>query len=342
MILLDVLEDTLMTRRTLGLLLTLALGVLVAPLAVDAQPTKKVPKVGVFSFGSPPSSPDWKTRSVFLQELDTLGWIEGQSITVEYRWASGRFDRLTDLVAELLRLPVDVLVVNGTPAIRAVTHATPTVPIVAFFAVDPVADGFVASLARPGGNITGVGGVIPELSSKLLELLKTAVPGVTRMAILASPYHSALGQMVEETRLAAQAVGVQTQVLEVLDLAGLARAFDAAITEGAGALIVLPGLLFAYNQRRIAELAVKNRLPAIYWERHFAAVGGLMAYGPRLPDVWRRIAGLVDKILKGANPAELPVEQPTTFELVINLKTAQALGLTMPPTLLFQADEVIR
>jgi len=252
-----------MTRRIIGLIAILALSLLVAPLAAHAQPTKKVPKVGVFSFGSPPSSPDWKKRSVFLRELGTLGWIEGQNITVEYRWASGRSNVLTDLVAELLRLHVDVIVVNGTPAISAVRQATTTIPVVAFFAVDPVAAGFVASLARPGGNITGAGGVVPELSGKLLELLKAAVPGVTRLAVLVSPYHSALGHMVEETTLAAQAVGVQPQFLEVRDLAGLAGAFDAAITERAGALMVLPGLLFAYNQRRIAELALKNLLPAI-------------------------------------------------------------------------------
>jgi ABC-type uncharacterized transport system substrate-binding protein len=331
-----------MMRRTLGLLLILALSLLAAALAADAPPTKKVPKIGVLSFGSPPSSPDWKTQSIFLRELGTLGWIEGENLTVENRWASGRFDRLTALVAELLRLHVDVIVVNGTPAISAVRQATTTLPIVAFFPIDPVAEGFIASLAHPGGNITGAGGMIPELSGKLLELLKEAVPGVTRMTVLVTPYHPARGPMVEETTLAAQALGIQLQVLEVRDLAGLAGAFDAAITERVGALVVLPGLLFANNQRRIAELALEHLLPTIYWERLFAQVGGLMAYGPKLPEVWRRIAALVDKILKGAKPADLPVEQPTTFDLAINLKTAQALSLTIPPTLLFQATEVIQ
>jgi len=332
-----------MPRRLIAILVTLLLATLfVSPVSHAQRPAKKVPKIGVLSFGSPPSLPDWKQRSVLLQELNTLGWIEGQNFTVEYRWASGRSHRLTDLAAELVHLNVDVIVVDDTPAIQAVQHATTTIPIVAFFAVDPVAEGYVASLARPGGNITGVGGVVPELSSKLLELLKEAVPGILRIAVFVSPYHSALGQMVEETKLAAQAMNVQPQFLEVWDLAGLTGAFDAALTERAGALLVLPGLLFSYNRTRMAELALKNQLPAIYWQRQFAEVGGLMAYGPKLPDLYRRVAAYVDKILKGAKPADLPVEQPTKFELVINLKTAQAFGLTLPPTLLFQADEVIR
>jgi putative ABC transport system substrate-binding protein len=331
-----------MTRCTLGLIITLAVGLLWAPLATAAQPPKKVPKIGVLSFRSPPSLPDWKRRSVFLQELSTFGWLEGQNITVEYRWASGRSHRLPDLAAELVRLNVDVIVVDDTPTIQAVKQATTTIPIVAFFAIDPVAEGFVASLARPGGNLTGVGGVAAELSSKLLELLKEAVPRVSRIAVFVSPYHPALGPMMEEIKLAAQAVGVQPHFLEIGDLAGLEGAFDTAITEGAGALLVLPGLLFSSNRRRLAELALKNQLPAIYWQRQFAEAGGLMAYGPSLPDLSRRAASYVDKILKGAKPADLPVEQPMKFELVLNLKTAQALGLTIPPTLLFQADEVIR
>jgi putative tryptophan/tyrosine transport system substrate-binding protein len=332
-----------MPRRLIALLVTLVLTTLfVSPVSPAQWPAKNVPTIGVLSLGSPPSLPDWKQRSVLLQELSTLGWMEGQNVTVEYRWASGRSHRLTDLAAELVHRHVDVIVVDDTPAIQAVQHVTTTIPTVAFFAIDPVAEGYVASLARPGGNITGVGGVAPELSSKLLELLKEAVPGARRIAVFVSPYHPVLGQMVEETKRAAQAVGIQPQVLEVGNLAGLTGAFDAAMTERAGALLVLPGLLFSYNRQRMAELAVKNQLPAIYWQRQFAEVGGLMAYGPKLSDLYRRIAAYVDKILKGAKPADLPVEQPATFELVINLKNAQALGLTMPPTLLFQADEVIR
>ena len=327
---------------TVGCIVTLTLSMLAAPLAADAQQARKVPRIGVLVLDSPPSAPDWKQRSPFLQELHHLGWMEGQNIAFEYRWAEGSYGRLPDLAAELVRLNVAVVVVGDTPALWAVKQATTTIPIVAFFAVDPVAEGVVASLARPGGNITGVGGVVPELSSKLLELLKEAVPGVTRMAVLVSPYHSALGHMLEETTLAAQAVGVEPQFLEVRDLAGLAGAFDATITAGAGALVVLPALLFSYNQRRIAELAIKNQLPAIYWQRQFAEVGGLMAYGPSIPALWRRVAVLVDKILKGAKLGDLPVERPMQFELVINLKTAEALGLTIPPTLLFQADEVIK
>jgi putative ABC transport system substrate-binding protein len=332
-----------MPRCLIAMLVTLILATpFVSAVAQAQQPAKKVPIIGVLSLGSPPSLPDWKQRSVFLQELRTLGWMEGQNLTVEYRWASGRSYRLPDLAAELVHLHVDVIVVNDTPALQAVQHATTTIPIVAFFGVDPVAEGYVASLARPGGNITGVSGVAPELSSKLLELLTAAVPGAGRIAVFVSPYHPALGPMIEETTRAAQAVGIQPQVLEVWDRAGLTGAFDAAMTERAGALLVLPGLLFVYHRTRLAELAVKNQLPAIHWQRQFAEAGGLMAYGPKLSDQSRRAAAYVDKLLKGAKPADLPIEQPTTFELVVNLKTAQALGLTLPPTLLFQADEVIR
>jgi putative tryptophan/tyrosine transport system substrate-binding protein len=236
---------------------------------------------------------------------------------------------------------VDVLVVSASPAIHAAQHATTTIPIVMLSVGDPVEEAFVADLARPGGNITGVGGVVLELSGKLLELLKEAVPGVTRMAILASRV-PATNRMVRETERAARALGVETQLLMVRTPEGFEPAFKAAIEEGAGALIVLPSVFFAYHQKHIAALALTHGLPAIYWQRQFAEVGGLMAYGPSLPPLWQRAAAYVDKILKGAKPADLPVERPMQFELVVNLKTAKALGLTIAPSILFQADKIIR
>jgi putative tryptophan/tyrosine transport system substrate-binding protein len=326
-----------MTRCCIGLLITLALGILMAPLA--AAPPGKMPRIGVLEFGSPPISPDWKTHSLFLQELRTLGWLEGQNFVLEFRWAKGQSSRLSTLAAELVHLPVDVLVVDDTPAIWAVKRATTTIPIVMISVGDPVETGLVADLARPGGNITGVGGVVPELSGKLLELLKEAVPGVTRMALLTG---MASTRLVQDMERAAQALGIHTQLLVVSSPDQFEPAFTAAIREGAGGLIVLPSVIFAHHQRSIAALALQYGLPAIFWPRQFAVVGGLMAYGPSRTHLWQRAAAHTDKILKGTKPADLPVEQPTTFELVINLKTATALGLTIPPTLLFQATEVIR
>jgi putative tryptophan/tyrosine transport system substrate-binding protein len=329
-----------MTRRTLGLLITLALSFLWS--ALTAAAPGQLPRIGVLALGSPPASPHWKTRSAFFQELHTLGWLEGRNLVLEYRWAEGQPSRLAPLVAELVRLPVEVLVVADTPAIRAAQRATTTVPIVMVTVGDPVQSGFVADLARPGGNITGVGGVVPELSGKLLEFLKEAVPRVTRMAILAGSTNAITARMARETERAAQALGVHTQRLDVESPDQLEPTFKAAIQEGAGALVVLPSVMAASHQREIAALALQNGLPAIFWSPRFAEVGGLMAYGPSMRHLWQRAAAHLDKILKGAKPADLPVEQPTTFELVINLKTARVLNLTIPPTLLFQATKVIR
>jgi putative ABC transport system substrate-binding protein len=334
-------EDFTMRLSAIGLLVIFALGTLWLPLA--AAPPKKVPTLGVLLISSPPSEPDWKQHWGFLQELRTLGWREGENINVEYRWASGRSERGADLAADLVGRHVDVIVVNFRSLIRAVHHATTTIPIVMLSADDPVAEEFIASLAQPGGNITGVDmSIIPELSGKLLEFLTGAVPAVRRIAVLVDPRYAGTQQMVAETTRVARAFGVQPHVLEVQDLAEWPRAFDAATQEGAGALLVLPALLFALHQHRLATLAVEHRLPAIAWQRSFAEVGGLLAYGPHTNALWRRAAYYVDRILKGVKPADLPVERPTRFEFVINLKTAKALGLTIPPTLLFQADEVIR
>jgi putative ABC transport system substrate-binding protein len=333
-------EDFTMRRSAIGLMLILAL--FVAPRAADNQQMKKVPMIGVLSGGSPPSSPDWKQRSSFLQELRTLGWIEGQNITVEYRWAFERYDRLADVAAELVRLPVDVIVALDTRAIDAARYATTTTPIVMLTPVDPVALGYVASLARPGGNITGVGSQSQELSGKLLELLKKAVPEVTKMAVLVDQRHPDIKGLVSETEGTARALGIQLHLLEVRYDSEFKHMFETAIREGSGALLILPGRLATSHERQLAALAVQHRLPAIYTGRSFAEAGGLLAYGPKRADYFRLAASYVDRILKGAKAADLPVERVTTFEFVVNLKTAQVLGLTIPPTLLMLADEVIR
>jgi putative tryptophan/tyrosine transport system substrate-binding protein len=326
-----------MTRRTIGLLITLVLSFSWSWLTAAAPPGQ-MPRVGVLAPGSPPAAPDWKARSPFVQELRTLGWMEGQNLVLEYRWAEGQPQRLAPLAAELVRLPVDVIVTGDTAAIRAVTHATTTVPIVMVSVEDPLEWGAVATLARPGGNVTGVGGLVLESSSKLLELLTEAVPGVTRMAVVPGGGP----RTIQEMEHAAQRIGVHTSLLPMRYPEQFEPAFQEAIRAGAGALIILPNRFYAQHLSRIAALALEYKLPAIFWQQRFAEVGGLMAYGPSWPHLWRRAAAQVDKILKGTKPADLPIEQPTTFELVINLKTAQALGLTMPPTLLFQATRLIR
>jgi len=336
-----------MWLSTLGLLVTFGIGILVAPRAA-AAPLKKVSTIGVLSVASPPSAPDWQQRSVLLQELRHLGWREGENVTVEFRWASGWVERSADLAAELVGLPVDVIVADNVALICAVQHATTTIPIVMFSVNDPVAEGFIASLARPGGNITGVdASFIAGLGGKQLEVLTEVVPPGTRAALLFDPAPSSsdtrtVAGMLHEVQVAAQALGIPLQVLEVREPDEFASAFDTARREGAGALLVLPSIVFGLHQRRLAALALEHRLPAIFWRRSFPEAGGLLAYGPQNADLRRRVAYYVDRILKGATPADLPVERPTKFELVINLKIAQELGLTIPPTLLFQANEIIR
>jgi putative ABC transport system substrate-binding protein len=331
-----------MQVRHVGLLVLLTLSLSVMPLAAKAPQVKPMPKIGVLMLGSPPAAPDWKERSLFLQELRRLGWLEGRTVTVEYRWAHGGDSQLQELAVELVQLHVDVIVASATSAVLAVKQATSTIPIVMLYADDPVAEGLIVSLAQPGGNLTGVGGFVSELSGKWLELLTEAVPEVTHIAVLVQPKNPMSAIMVQDLERVAQTLGVQLHVVEVWQPGGFERAFDTAIRQGAGALLVLPAILFSAHQQHIAALAAKRRLPAIYWQRPFVELGGLMSYGPRMSDLWRRIAALVDKILKGTPPANLPVEQPMQYELVLNLKTAQALGLTIPPLLRFQANEVIQ
>lgn len=329
-----------MRCTTVGCLLLLAL--FVASTASGIQPTKKVPTIGILLPGSPPTSPDWKQNWVFLQELRHLGWRENENLTVEYRWASGQFYRGDDLAGELVRRPVDVILVQSGPLIRAAQRATTTLPIVMMAADNPETAGFIASLAQPGGNITGVDASIgTELSAKRLELLKEAVPAVTRIAVLVQPTVPAMGESLEELKEVARAIGVQLHILAVYHPREFAGAFETATREGAGALLILSSLLFGPHHSRLAALALAHRLPTMSWTRSFVTAGGLLAYGPKDADLWRRAAYYVDRILKGTKPADLPVERPMTFALVINLRTAQALGLTLSPILLFQADEII-
>jgi putative ABC transport system substrate-binding protein len=278
----------------------------------------------------------------FRQGLRDLGYVEGQNLVIESRYAEGREERLPDLAAELVRLKVDVIVAGG-PAIRAAQHATSTIPIVMAVTGDPVQSGYVASLARPGGNITGVSVLGAELTGKRLEILKETVPQSTRIAVLANPATPTYGALMHDLTVTARALGLHLHVLELRSPDELDPAFAAMRRAGAEALFVVEDpLLIDHLRGRIADLAATHRLPAIYSWKMSVAAGGLMSYGPSMPDMTRRAATYVDKILKGTTPGELPVERPMKFELVINLKTAKALGLTIPPTLLFQADEVIQ
>ncbi len=311
------------------------------PLGGSAQQAAKVPRIGYLT-GNLASNPH--TREAFLQGLRDLGYVEGRNVLIEYRDVEGKYERLPALAAELVALKVDVILAAGTPQPLAAKQATRTIPIVFAGAADPVGSGLVTSLARPGGNVTGLSLLSPELVGKCLEQLKQAVPGVSRVAVLWQPGGS--GERTEKDMLkgaevAGRALGVRLQFVEARGPADFDRAFSDITRARAGALTVLASNMILGERRRLAELAAKNRLAAVYPLREFVDAGGLMAYGPDLADVFRRAATYVDKILKGAKPADLPVEQPTKFELVINLKTAKALGLTVPPTLLNRADEVI-
>ncbi len=327
-----------MNRKIVICLLTTAL-LFTVPF-VEAQQSKKVPRIGLLSYNSASlQAPRVKT---FREGLREIGYVEGQNITIEYRYADGQPDRLPALAAELVHLKVDVIVTLGTDATRHAKEATSTIPIVMTQDNDPVATGFVASLARPGGNITGLSTLSPELSGKRLELLKEVVPKLSRVAVLWDPTTPGLAVSFKETEVAAQSLRVQLQSLEVTKPEDFDRAFQ-AITKGrAGALVNLGGPLTNRNRGKIVVFAAKSRLPAIYHRREFVEEGGLMTYDTSQSDRDRRAAIFVDKILKGAKPADLPVEQPMKFELIINLKTAKQIGLTIPPNVLVRADKVIK
>lgn len=330
-----------MRRSAIGLMLALAL--VVASLATEAQQPKNVHRIGTLSaLGTTPGRNPFV--EAFLEGMRALGYVEGQHFVLEYRGAEGQFEGFPDLAAELVRLKVEVIVAQGTPAALAAKHATTTIPIVMVGVGDPVGSGLVASLARPGGNITGLSNLSPELVRKQLEFLKDVRPTVSRVAVLWNPANPASHLMVRAADVAAQALGVQLHLVEARGRGPDAfdSAFAAMTNAHADALLVLADNIFFEHRRRLAELAAMSHLPTMYQGREHVEAGGLISYAASVPDVWRHGATYVDKILKGAKPADLPVEQPTRFELVINLKTAQALGITMPPSLLLLADEVIR
>jgi putative ABC transport system substrate-binding protein len=332
-----------MTCRTLRFIVTLALSLLVTPFATHAQVPVKVPRIGILAAGS--FAPDRaRNLEAFRQRLRELGRVEGQNLAIAYRSVEDRAERLPDLAAELIQLQVDVMVTLGGAAVtRAAKEATSTIPIVMVSTPDPVGAGFIASLARPGGTITGTASIDIELAGKRLELLKEAVPQASRMAVLLNRTNPPAISQLRQTQVAAQTLGVELQILEPRGPDEFASAFAAMTQAGAGALLVLTDpFLFQGHLSAITALALQTKLPTMYPWRMYVDVGGLMAYGMSLREHYRRAAVYVDKILKGAKPADLPVEQPITFELVINLKTAQELGLTIPPALLFQADEVLR
>ena len=314
---------------------------LAAPLAADAQQAGKVPRIGFLGSTSP--SDMSAHLDAFRQGLRELGWVEGQNIVIDYRYAEGRFDRLPDLAAELVRLKVDIIVAQGTAAATAAKNATETIPVVMISGGDPVGIGLIASLARPGGNVTGSSfSVGLEIVGKGLELLKETVPKVRRVAILSNPANPAHAVAIRDVKVAAGSLGVQLQLLEARGPNEFDGAFAAMATARVGALFVVADPMFLLHRARLAHLAARNRLPAAYGSGEMVEAGGLMSYGASQRDLHRRAATYVDKILKGAQPGDLPVEQPTTFELVINLKTAKALGLTIPQSLLGRADEVIQ
>jgi putative ABC transport system substrate-binding protein len=310
-----------------------------AHLAAAQQPGK-IPRIGFLATVSPSTISD--RVEAFRQGLRELGYVEGKNIVTEWRYAEGKADQLPGLAAELVRLKVDLIVSVAPLPTRSAKEATSTIPIVMAFDQDPVGNGFVASLARPGGNITGLSTLSPEISGKQLELLKEIVPRLSRVAVLGSSTTPGNAQVLKETELAAGALGVKLQYLDVPGPKDIETAFRAATKGRADALLVLASPVLISQRAQIADLAIKSRLPAIYERREYVEAGGLMTYGVSISDLFHRAATYVDKILKGAKPADLPVEQPTKFELVINLKTAKQIGLTIPPNVLARADRVIK
>jgi ABC-type uncharacterized transport system substrate-binding protein len=308
--------------------------------SAEAQQPTKIPRIGFLS--ATPASAVADRIKAFRAGLRDLGYIERQNIIIEWRFAEGKPDLLRALAAELVRLKVDVIVTAGSASTRPAKEATVTTPIVMGFDNDPVGSGFVASLARPGGNITGLSILSPEISGKQLELLKEIVPTLSRVAVLGTSNEPGNAQGLRETELAAKAFGVQVQYLEVRDTKDIETAFRAANKGRADAVLLLPSAILLSQRTQLAELAAKSRLPATYSRREYVEDGGLMTYGPSINDLFRRAAIYVDKILKGAKPADLPVEQPMKFEFVINLKTAKQIGLTIPPNVLARADRVIK
>jgi len=318
---------------------TLVLAVLAAPVAAEAQPAAKaVPRIGFL--GNLDAKNQGRNVAAFQEGLRDLGWIEGQTVMVDYRWAEGNADRLPGLVAELVQLNVNVMVVAGPPAVRAAQRATSTIPIV--FAVvlnDPVASGFAASFARPGGNITGLASQYEEIVGKHVQLLSEAIPRLSRMILLR--HTAGLPILLTEAEKAARRLGIKARIVEVTEVAEYEDAFRIAKGERAQAVYVLPSPIFNAHRKRLVELAAQYHLPAAYELKEYVEAGGLLSYGPNTADMYRRAASYVDRILKGAKPGDLPIERAATFELAINVKTAKALGLAIPQSLLARADHLI-
>jgi len=319
----------------------IAIGALLAaPLTIEAQQAGKVPRIGYLAQNS--AELGQRTLAAFRQGLGERDWVEGRSVIVEIRFADGRVDRFPALIAELLRLGVDVIVTTSSAATWAAKDATKSIPIVMAASADASGEGLVASLAHPGGNITGMTFIAgPEIAGKQLQLLHEVAPAAFRVAVLTNPTNRSHAAFVGELKTAARSLRAQLQVMEAPNPDRLDSAFAAMTEEHAAALLVLTDAMFVGQQRRLADLAAKNRIPALYSQREFVDAGGLVSYGPSLIDMFRRAAAHVDKILRGVKPGDIPVEQPTKFELVINLKTAKALGLTIPQSLLLRADEAI-
>ena len=327
-----------MNKKSLVSIFAVVILALVHPAA--AQQQTKIPRIGFLSSLSPAVVSS--RMDAFRQGLRELGYVEGKNIVIESRYAEGKLSRVPALAAELVRLKVDVIVTGGPSVNRFAKEATVTIPIVLAFDNDPVGNGFAASLARPGGNITGLSAEYPEISGKQLELLKEIVPRLSRVAVLGNSTQPGNPQESREVELAAKAFGVKLQYLDVLSPKDIETAFQAASKGHADAVLVLASQLVTSHPKQFVELAAKSRLPTTYWSAEFVEAGGLMAYSVNITDLFRRAATYVDKILKGAKPADLPVEQPTRFEFIINLKAAKQIGLTIPPNVLARADKVIR
>lgn len=327
------------TRRSpssvVAIVAALSMGLGAADLAAQ-QPAKPF-RIGFLHPGTPPNA----SADVFRRSLNDLGYVEGRDVTIEFRWAEGWMDRLSPLAAELVALKVDVIVVGTTPAIKAVAEKTKTIPIVMTVVADPVADGLVQSLGHPGGNVTGLTIISPELSGKRIELLKEAVPRVGRLGILWNPANSTHTAALRESQATAKALGLQTVPVPVQAPADVDRAFATLVRERVTALFVLDDAILFIERQRISDLAIKNRLPLVSGISGYADAGGLMTYGARQTDLYNRAAIFVDRILKGAKPANLPIERPSSFELVLNLKTAKSLGLAISDSVLWRADRLI-
>lgn len=326
-----------MDRRTfMG---AVAGALLIPPLAATAQQAEKVPRIGFLTLNTSESARD--AFAAFQQVLRERDWVEGQNFVIERRFAEGKIDRLPELVVELIRLKVAIIVTGSSVATRAATNATKTIPIVMAASADALGEGFVTSLARPRGNITGVTFLAgPEIAGKQLELLKEVAPAASHIAVLTNPTNGSHAAFAGEVKVAARSFGAQLQVLEARYPDELEPAFAALTRERAAALLVLTDSMFFGQRRRVADLAARSGLPALYSQREFVDAGGLISYGPSLADMFRRAATHVDKILRGAKPGDIPIEQPTKFELVINIKTAKALGVTISQSLLLRADDV--